>query len=199
MQGFSSFLVGGLVTGAMLAFSQTEEKSPLFPPLPVFISSLMAECRGPGGSEASRSTLARQMEEAATRHLRGLHQHQFIALLCLETRMGGIVKAKSSAGALGVAQLMEGTAKAEALRCGLGVIERDDLFDNAISLDIAACHYAALIEQHGPEIAPWAYNAGGNAEAVKKAKRLLPSGNLETANYAALHALIMARFLNVSK
>lgn len=165
-------------------------------PLPEFIATLMEVCGGSKHSPAKRAILSSQIERAATRYLKGTDQHSFAALICLETRMGSIPRATSSAGARGVAQLMVATAKAEAARCGFGGINDDDLYDNEINLNIAACHYAKLVEDVGPAIAAAAYNSGAASDAVKALQRLVPSKNSETMAYAALVGVILTQYLH---
>lgn len=167
--------------------------------LPAFIAALMIECGGGKHSEAKRILLSRQIERAAETHLAGNNRHTFVALLCLETRMGSVVNAVSHAGAKGIAQLMPATAKAEAIRCGYGEIRDEDLMDTEVNLNVAACHYAKLVQDLGPAIAPIAYNGGSNSSSVKALQRLTPPTNLESAAYSATVAVIMARFLTENK
>lgn len=200
-----TLLMGLVVLALMYAGHQADKAKGAFQPQPVevdtlpdFIAALMDECtvgaRTPH-SAAKRAVLSRQIERAANTYLKGTDRHAFAALLCLETRMGTVDKAISHAGAKGVAQLMPSTAKAEAERCGLGTVSDSDLFDNEINLTIAACHYAKLVADLGPAIAPAAYNGGSASQAVKSLQRLTPPKNAETAGYSAAVAVILARFL----
>jgi hypothetical protein len=169
--------------------------------LPDFIDILMDECSGGRHSPAKRTLLSKQIERAASTYLHGMDRHAFVALLCLETSMGSSKSNISTAGARGIGQLMPATGKAEAVRCGLGTITDDDLFDNEINLNIAACHYAELVRTVGPSIAPAAYNGGANSDAVKALQRLHPSANLESMGYQAVVGVILAKYLynNVGK
>jgi len=162
---------------------------------PAFVGALMDDCGGGRYSDAMKRVKVGQIVRVLGERLEGNNRHAYAAILCLETRMGSVSKHVSTAGALGIAQIMPATGAAEAERCLGGKIVPSDLMDNELSLHLGACHYAALIEQHGPEIAPFAYNGGGNAEAVKLAKMLVPGGAKETVAYAATHAVIMARYL----
>jgi soluble lytic murein transglycosylase len=80
--------------------------------------------------------------------------------------------AASSAGALGVAQLTHGTARATARRWALPIPQRDDLFDPTVSITLGAARVAELLEQFDGQVPVGlaAYNAGETA-----AERWLPS------------------------
>lgn len=165
-----------------------------FPSVPVFIDRILEECGPSRMSTGGQAILAEQIERATRLHMRGLAPYSFVASLCLETRMGSR-KGVSSAGAVGISQLMWETAKTEARRCGYGEIRPEDLQQDELNLRIAACHYQALVDRHGLELAPLAYNAGGNADAVKRAHLLIPSSNTETMGYAAIVGVILSRYL----
>lgn len=187
-----------LVAGAVLLMLSGPKPTPHVEEvdtLPAFISSLMDECGGGKHSPAKRFVLSQQIERVTSKYLEGDNRHAFVALLCLETRMGSVANAVSHAGARGVSQLMPATAKAEAVRCGLGEVRAEDLQDSELNLNIAACHYAKLVADLGPAVAAAAYNSGAASEAVKSLQRLTPPKNLETAGYSATVAVIMARFL----
>lgn len=190
---------GSLATLATLASPEEGIPTPAEPPLSEFIQALMADCGGAKHSVAKRTILSQQIERAASKYLEGSDRHAFVALLCLETRMGSVPRATSHAGARGIAQMMVGTAKAEAVRCGFGEITPDDLYDNELNLHLAACHYAKLVSDLGPAIAPLAYNGGAASEAVKLAQKLIPGGHKETLGYGAVHSIILTRYLTEGK
>ncbi len=75
--------------------------------------------------------------------------------------------AASSAGALGVAQLTQATARATARRWALPVPQRGDLFDPTVSITLGAARVAELLEQFDGQVpvALGAYNAGAAAAA----------------------------------
>jgi soluble lytic murein transglycosylase len=75
--------------------------------------------------------------------------------------------AASSAGALGLAQLMPGTARATARRWQLPAPQRADLFDPNVNITLAAAHVAELLQRFDAAlpVALGAYNAGENAAA----------------------------------
>jgi soluble lytic murein transglycosylase len=75
--------------------------------------------------------------------------------------------AASSAGALGLAQLMPGTARATALRWQLPAPQRADLFDPNVNITLAAAHVAELLQRFDAAlpVALGAYNAGEAAAA----------------------------------
>lgn len=177
--------------------SATQKTLNGFPSLPDFTYKLMNDCKGSSDiSEAKKRILVGQIVRAAETHLQGLGQYAFVANLCLETRVGKLSKPKSGAGAIGISQLMPTTAQNESKRCGYGELKLpDDLYDNELNLLIAACHFRSLVDTYGIEIAPLAYNAGGNSDSVNKAKALMPPAVLETAGYSAIHGIILTRYL----
>jgi soluble lytic murein transglycosylase len=75
--------------------------------------------------------------------------------------------AASSAGALGLAQLMPGTARATARRWQLPAPQRADLFDPNVNITLAAAHVAELLQRFDAAlpVALGAYNAGEAAAA----------------------------------
>lgn len=165
------------------------------PALSVFTDTLLEECGGKAYSPALRAVRSEQMQRVAQKWLKGLAQYAWAALPCLETRMGTHKTMISTAGAKGIVQMMDSTAKAEAVRCGYGELTPQDLHDAELNLNLSACHFAALVEQHGVELAPYAYNGGSGSEALRLAKKLMPGGAKETLGYASIHSVIMFRFL----
>lgn len=166
------------------------------PSLREFTKKLMEDCKNSAEkSPASKELTLNRIIRAVQTNLEGLEQYAYVGLLCMETRVGKLNKPKSSAGAIGIAQLMPETAKREAERCGYGQIKTEDLYDDELNLLISTCHFKQLVKDHGIAHAPLAYNAGGNAESVKRAKELVPPGNLETAGYGAIQGIILTRYL----
>lgn len=167
------------------------------PSIADFTKQLMEDCAsGSKLSEAMTKIQLNQIVRAVETNLVGLEQYAYVSLLCMETRVGKLNKPKSHAGAIGISQLIPSTAQAEAKRCGYGEIKvPDDLYDNELNLLISTCHFKKLVEDHGLAWAPLAYNAGGAAESVAKAKRLVPPSNLETAGYGAIQGVILTRYL----
>jgi soluble lytic murein transglycosylase len=106
----------------------------------------------------------------------GRHQGQ---LLYSIVRQESLYRADavSSAGALGLAQLVLDTARRTARRWELPEPRRIDLFDPAVNLTLSAAHLRDLLEEFGGQtaVALAAYNAGPNA-----ARRWLPRTPLET-------------------
>jgi hypothetical protein len=192
----AGLLVASVRTGEGPSVSPQTTEAAAPPSLAVFISALMDECSGGKHSPAKRLVLSAQLERIANQYLTGGDRYAFVALLCLETRMGTVTNQTSHAGARGIAQLMPATAKAEAVRCGLGELAESDLGNDEINLTVAACHYRKLVDDLGPALAAAAYNSGSASGAVKALQRLTPPHNLETAGYAAAHAFILAKFLS---
>jgi hypothetical protein len=194
---------GAIQDGAAgLAMMKKEEKASgdevvvKLPPLREYVENIMEDCASQYNlSPAMRSVRVDQIIRVMNTNLKGLAPYAFIGALCLETRVGKLPNPKSHAGATGIGQLMFQTAKTEAVRCGYGEIKPEDLQDNELNLLIATCHFQALVDEHGLAIAPLAYNSGGGSDAVQKAKRLMPSQNLETMGYGAIVGVILTRYI----
>ena len=181
---------------AMDILGKKDARSIKLPSIQEFTTKLYEDCAGADKpSEGIRRIKIERITRIVSKNLEGLSQYVFVGNLCLETRVGKLVKPRSHAGAIGISQLMPATAMTEAKRCGFGDIKTEDLYDDELNLEIATCHFKKLVEEHGLPWAPLAYNAGGSADSVKRAKSLVPPGNLETAGYGAIQGIILTRYL----
>lgn len=165
------------------------------PPLDEFVDDVFDECGGNRMSQALRGVRKAQLLRLVENRLKGMGQYDFIAVPCIETAMGSSKSQVSSAGALGFAQLMSATAKAEAKLMGLGELRDSDLQDVELNLTLAVNHYAGLIEKVGPELAAAAYNGGSAAGSVKDLASLRPARNAETAGYVSVAYVIMRKHM----
>jgi soluble lytic murein transglycosylase len=114
-------------------------------------------------------------EIAAAKKLTDVEPHLLYGVLRQESLFRP--DAASSAGALGVAQLTYATARDTARRWQLPVPKREDLFDPAINITLAAAHFAELLTRFDSQVpvALGAYNAGPAA-----AERWLPQQAIDS-------------------
>lgn len=165
------------------------------PPLDKFVDAVFEECGGKRMSPALRAVRKSQLLRFVDEYLEGMGRYDYIAIPCNETAMGSIKHQVSTAGALGFAQLMPATAKAEAKMLGLGDLNDGDLQDVELNLTLSVQHYARLIRDVGPELAAAAYNGGPAAASVKDLAALRPARNKETAGYVSVAYVIMRKHM----
>jgi hypothetical protein len=87
--------------------------------------------------------------------------HWIAALMAVEDPAGD-PKATSSAGAIGLMQLMPGTAKIVGASIGKPLTSNSDLYDPLYNLELGVAHFAGLLKRYKGEFvsAAIAYNAG---------------------------------------
>lgn len=136
-----------------------------------YVLSVMEQCRSPL-SAVRRDVLAGQLANIVPARLdTRADQELFILLLCIENKFQST--GKSSAGAVGIAQLMPQYAQGFADLCNLGKLEPGDLDDPATNATIGACFFKSLLVQlKSPVLAVAAYNAGAASNSVKNLKAL---------------------------
>lgn len=119
-------------------------------------------------------------------------------LLCMES--GFNPKAgPSSAGAIGIGQIMPEYAKEFAARCGIPAPSIKKLWELETNLAISSCHYNHLLTLYNGNVALAlaAYNAGTSSEAIKKIKQnKTRSLNKETMGYLALAFSLWQKLYN---
>lgn len=160
-------------------------------PLTEFVQKVMTEC-GAKGSEIFNSILGDRIAgvaEAEQRFTKREHREAFALLICIESKFNP--KAKSSAGAVGLTQVMPQYAQEFATACGLGKLAPADLEYPEINLRVGACQFGRLIELHEGSVALAlaSYNSGANSPSVKRLSALVP-GNPETDSYLAKFSVI---------
>lgn len=115
------------------------------------------------------------------------HREQFAVLLAIESKFNN--KAKSPAGAVGVAQIMPQYAHEFAQICNINDYKKADLNDLELNMTIGACQFRALIESpviNGNVAAALvAYNAGKHSISFKNLTRLRNIDHPEPPNYVA--------------
>lgn len=158
-------------------------------PLSVFVQKVMDECNAKG-SEAFFLILRDLIADVAVSTLKTREQQEALPLLiCIESKFNP--KARSSAGAVGLSQIMPQYAQEFATACGLGKLSPDDLNFPEVNLRIGACQFARLLTLHEGSIplALAAYNSGANSPSVKRLSSLA-SGNSETDGYLAKFSVL---------
>lgn len=138
----------------------------------------------PDLSVARRQILARTFVRVTGDVLENEEQARYFAILvAIESRFNPAVT--SSAGAVGLSQLMPGTAAEFGKLCGITDFKRDDLFDPELNLTIGACVFRALLGAYKGNLASVlvAYNAGGASLSMKQLQSLSNISNDETPRY----------------
>lgn len=112
------------------------------------------------------------------------HKEAFILLLCIESKFNNTVK--SSAGAIGIAQVMPKFAKEFLSECGITeTLMEHEVSDFFVNIHIGACRFKTLLEKHNNiSLALAAYNSGAYSQSVKKLKTI-QTGHPETMAYLA--------------
>lgn len=133
-------------------------------------------CAGtPDETDASVPPSSHYVEEAARRF--GIPEHWIWAVMRVES--AGRVQARSSAGAMGLMQIMPGTWQALRARYGLG----SDPYDPRDNIMAGAAYLSEMHDRYGEYGMLAAFNAGpGRYEDYRSRGRPLPS---ETVAYAA--------------
>ncbi|MGB7374168.1 lytic transglycosylase domain-containing protein [Pontixanthobacter sp.] len=130
---------------------------------------------GSAGSQAQRIDIEVHVREAAQRF--GIPEHWIYAVIRIES--AGRTRAVSSAGAMGLMQLMPGTWARQRDRFALG----SDPFDPRDNIMAGTSYLREMYDRHGAPGFLAAYNAGpGRYEAWRAGRRSLP---LETRRYVA--------------
>jgi hypothetical protein len=148
-----------------------------------FITDMMTRC-GAGLSAAKTAILRDQILRVLHARVEGLEAQQaFVYILCIESKYQQ--KAKSSVGAVGIAQIMPKFANDFAKMCALGDIQPDDIQDTEVNLILGACLFNKLVKDTGNiMLAAASYNAGQASATVKNLK-VLQAGAAETMAYVS--------------
>lgn len=148
-------------------------------------SDSISICPGTHLSPARLAVVAAQVDRVTARYMtRPEWRQAFVGLLCIES--GYNSAAHSSAGAVGIAQLMPKYAGYFAEECGLGQVSEVDLLDTEVNLTLGACHFSKLLESFEGNIALAlaGYNSGQDSETTKRLSHLV-EGHPETMGYLA--------------
>lgn len=150
----------------------------------MFIGRVMDLCNFKS-SEAKRAILKQQIARVlADKFPQREHGEAFVSLLCIESRFDQ--GAKSSAGALGIGQLMPTSAPYFARDCGYGELGPNDTQDTEVNLRLGACFFSQLLTRFNGNtaLALAGYNSGAASSTVQKLSRL-GTGAEETSGYLA--------------
>lgn len=151
-----------------------------------YVNKVMTAC-GAKLSVARQQILADQIEDVGRRIFKKEEERKwFYLLICIESRFNG--DSRSSAGAVGLTQVMPQYAKEFAAACGLGELDPKDLADSQVNLLVGACRFRELMLYYegDPTLALAAYNSGLNSSTVRKAATSdIRTGHPETVGYLA--------------
>ncbi|MBK8629516.1 MAG: lytic transglycosylase domain-containing protein [Sphingomonadales bacterium] len=129
----------------------------------------------PPPAQSARVDIAAHVAEASQRF--GMPENWIYAVMRVES--GGRIGAVSSAGAMGLMQLMPGTWARQRARFGLG----SDPFDPRDNIIAGTSYLREMYDRYGADGFLAAYNAGpGRYEDYARRSRPLPA---ETVNYVA--------------
>lgn len=108
----------------------------------------------------------------------------FAVLIAIESKFNP--NATSSAGAVGLTQVIPKYAQEFASKCGIRDVKPEDLKDVYSSLLVGGCRYKELLESLGNSgLVLVAYNAGLSSQQMSELKSLQSINNKETAGYIA--------------
>lgn len=136
-------------------------------------------------SEMQKASLVSILSRVAMMEFYNFEQRElWIAVLANESRFNP--QAKSPVGALGIGQVMPGSAVWYGKRCGMENITPTDLMDTQINAMISACIFKVILKSVGgsPSLSLVAYNAGQFSKDINNIDKLTSINN-ESANYVA--------------
>lgn len=135
-------------------------------------------------SEARKGVIAALLAHSAAEVFTDKETAEYwVTLVAIESNYLGAVK--SSAGAVGIGQMLPAYADDFAKICGLGEIHKSDLADDATSLLLSACYFSYLVDKADGSIALAAvyYNAGASSSSASRARLNLAPTADETQQY----------------
>jgi hypothetical protein len=151
-----------------------------------YVQQVMTAC-GAKLSPAKTLILSEQISRIGESLFRNKEDRNwFYLLICIESRYSNDVK--STAGAVGLTQVMPKYAPEFAKACGLGELDPKDLADSQVNLLIGACRFKELMAYYNgdPTLALAAYNSGMDSPTVRKAVSSdIRTGHPETVGYLA--------------
>jgi hypothetical protein len=153
-----------------------------------FTFKAMETC-GVDFSVARKNTLANTIAQVIPSYIKERKEQElFVILLCVESKYDN--KGKSSAGAVGIAQILPKYAQNFSNLCNMGDLRQGDAEDLLINLSLGACLFNSLhLELKSSMLSFAAYNAGLRSDAVRSMAGL-GTMNKETANYVAKAAFL---------
>lgn len=163
-----------------------KEVVPEIPPGRIYVQKVMDAC-GAKMSTAKRLVLSEQIRMVGESLFPVEAERKwFYLLICIESRFNNA--ARSTAGAVGLTQVMPRYAPEFAKACGLGELDPADLADSQVNLLVGACRFKELMTYYSgdPTLALAAYNSGQDSPTVRKAASSdIRTGHPETVGYLA--------------
>ncbi len=148
------------------------EPAPVTVDVPLLVHTTKSiDISAPRISAGRRKLLAGMLTQIAEQTFTDrTHQEFWIALIGVESRYES--SSKSSAGAVGLGQLIPKFATGFGASCGLAEITAADVTDDYTNAFLSACQFKTLIEQFDGSIplALAAYNSGSASNSVKNLK-----------------------------
>jgi len=134
-------------------------------------------------SDVRRNVVARSIVNVANDIFSSLDEKkQFVVMIAIESKFN--TDAKSSAGALGLTQIMPQYARL-GTACGIKDLRDEDMIHPDVNLILGACRFKALLDAFNGQPVPAlvAYNAGLASNQLKQLQSLREITNTETASY----------------
>lgn len=138
------------------------------------------------GSLARKNVLARNIVNVCNDIFSSIEEKkQFITMVAIESKFNS--EAVSSAGAVGLTQVIPRYAKEFAQKCGMDDVRQEDLKNPEINLLVGACRFKVLLDTFNGNTAAAlvAYNAGAGSDQLKQLKSLRNITNVESSSYVA--------------
>ena len=135
-------------------------------------------------SDVRRNVVARSIVNVANDIFSSLDEKkQFVVMIAIESKFN--TDAKSSAGALGLTQIMPQYAREFGTACGIKDLRDEDMIHPDVNLILGACRFKALLDAFNGQPVPAlvAYNAGLASNQLKQLQSLREITNTETASY----------------
>lgn len=164
-----------------------------------YIQEVMDVCGVTGLSPGRKQLLVRQIAHTTENYLRTRsHQEAFISLICIESKFRP--DAKSTAGAVGIAQVVPKYASEFASSCGYSKLDAADLLDTEVNLSVGACRFGELLAIHGGNVALAlsGYNSGAYSPTTKKLGQLV-TGHPETMAYVAKFYTLQQQLVHIAQ
>ena len=137
-------------------------------------------------SSAKKNVLARSIVNVSNDIFSTLEEKkQFVTMIAIESKFNS--EAVSTAGAVGLTQVIPKYAKEFAERCGMSDVRQEDLKNPEVNLLVGACRFKALLDNFDGNTAAAlvAYNAGAASDQLKQLKSLRNITNTESSSYVA--------------
>ena len=192
----SCFLGWALATSCS-ARPLPEEPSDTLSSTTLMVHSVYYHCKGTLGPIAQAIILADVVAVVQGFFTTAEDKLAFALLVCIESRF--LPSARSTAGAVGLTQVLPRYANEFSSRCYLGT-KPIDIWVPRVNLMTGACYYKHLLKQFRGNyaLALAGYNAGENSPTVKRLQSMQKI-NPETADYIARFMFLKEEYLRANK